>query len=161
VVEARGGDLRTYAVGTGPFKLREWKRGNRLVLDVNPGYRGVPFPQTAAAELTRADAGTARSRASRRIELMIIEEDATRLLEFDRGNIDLMVVRSDIATRLVDADHLKPSTPRAAFHGSRVPEPYLTSLYFNLRDATVGGMDTPHVALRRAVWRSRWTSTSW
>jgi ABC-type transport system substrate-binding protein len=33
----------------------------------------------------------------------------------------------------------------------RVPEPFLTSLYFNLRDPVVGGMDAPQVALRRAI----------
>jgi ABC-type transport system substrate-binding protein len=150
VVEARGGDLRTYAVGTGPFKLREWKRGNRLVLDVNPRYRGVAFPQTGSGELARAMQGAPFPRVSA-IELMIIEEDGTRLLEFDRGNIDLMVLRSEVAMRLIDQDHLKSAYAGRGIQWFRVPEPYLSSLYFNLRDATVGGMDTPHVALRRAV----------
>ena len=46
VVEAAGGDIRTRVVGTGPFRLREWRRGSRLVLEANPGYRDVRFPQS-------------------------------------------------------------------------------------------------------------------
>ena len=150
VVEARGGDLRTYAVGTGPFKLREWKRGTRLILDANPDYRALRFPESGDAALARSMQGPAFPRVSS-IELMVIEEDGTRLLEFERGNIDLMVVRSDIATRLVDGDRLKPEYAARGVTWYRVPEPYLTSLYFNLRDPQVGGMDATHIALRRAV----------
>jgi ABC-type transport system substrate-binding protein len=46
VVEAAGGDIRTRAVGTGPYRLREWKRGSRLVLEANPKYRDAHFPQS-------------------------------------------------------------------------------------------------------------------
>ena len=150
VVEARGGDLRTYAVGTGPYKLREWKRGNRLVLDANPDYRPLRFPATGDPALARAMQGAPFPRVSS-IELLVIEEDGTRVLEFDRGNVDLMVVRSEIATRLIDGDRLRPEYAARGVRWYRAPEPFLGSLYFNLRDATVGGMDAPHVALRRAV----------
>src|SRR6266705_2907366 len=44
VVEAAGNDIRSRAVGTGPFRLREWKRGSRIILDANPGYRQAGFP---------------------------------------------------------------------------------------------------------------------
>jgi ABC-type transport system substrate-binding protein len=85
------------------------------------------------------------------IELMVIEEDGTRLLEFERGNIDAMVLRSDIATRLIDAERLRSEYASRGITWYRVPEPYLTSLYFNLRDPQVGGMDPARIALRRAV----------
>ncbi|HSV17452.1 MAG TPA: ABC transporter substrate-binding protein [Casimicrobiaceae bacterium] len=150
VVEARGGDLRAYAVGTGPFKLREWKRGTRLTLDANPDYRAIRFPASAEPALART-VGDAPFPRIGSIELMVIEEDGTRLLEFDRGNIDAMVLRSEVATRLVDGDRLRPEYAARGIGWQRVPEPYLVSLYINLRDPQVGGMDPPHIALRRAM----------
>ncbi len=44
VVEAAGGDIRTHPVGTGPYRLREWKRGSKIVLEANPNYRQLRFP---------------------------------------------------------------------------------------------------------------------
>ena len=39
VVEAAGGDIQARAVGTGPYRLKEWQRGSRIVLEANPHYR--------------------------------------------------------------------------------------------------------------------------
>jgi len=44
VVEAAAGDIQTRAVGTGPYRLKEWKRGARIVLEANPAYRPIAFP---------------------------------------------------------------------------------------------------------------------
>jgi peptide/nickel transport system substrate-binding protein len=41
--------LATRTVGTGPYKLREWKREQSIVLEKNDGYWG-PKPQIAAVE---------------------------------------------------------------------------------------------------------------
>ena len=142
VVEANHGDIRGQPVGTGPYRLKEWKRGSRVVLEANPHYRALRHPDPAI-EGTFPRIGT--------IELVIIEEDSTRLLEFDRGNVDYIVLRSEIATRLLDGDALRPEYAKRGVKWFRVPEPFTAALYFNLRDPTVGGMDAAHVALRRAV----------
>jgi tripartite-type tricarboxylate transporter receptor subunit TctC len=46
VVEAAGGDVRTRAVGTGPYRLKEWKQGSRMILEANPDYRALSFPES-------------------------------------------------------------------------------------------------------------------
>src|SRR5207248_189396 len=39
-----GRDIGTRPVGTGPYRLKEWKRGSRIVLEANPNYRAIKFP---------------------------------------------------------------------------------------------------------------------
>src|SRR5581483_1986532 len=47
-VEANGADkLATQAMGTGPYMLKEWVRGQQMVLEANPHYwAGKPKIQT-------------------------------------------------------------------------------------------------------------------
>ena len=40
VVEAAGGDIRARPVGTGPYQLKEWKRGSRAVRRASAIWRG-------------------------------------------------------------------------------------------------------------------------
>ena len=47
VVTAAGGDIAARPVGTGPYRLKEWKRGSRLLLSANPNYRKITFPESA------------------------------------------------------------------------------------------------------------------
>ena len=39
VLAAAGGDIQARVVGTGPYRLAEWQRGSRVVLEANPEYR--------------------------------------------------------------------------------------------------------------------------
>jgi ABC-type transport system substrate-binding protein len=153
VVEAAGGDIKTRAVGTGPYRLREWKRGSRLVLEANPGYRRLGFPESddpAYAELARAMRGKALPQAGV-VEINIIEEDITRLLQFEQGGLDYIVVRSEVATRLLAGDKLKPEYAARGISRHVYAEPYLFSFYFNMKDPVVGSMSNEHIALRRAI----------
>jgi ABC-type transport system substrate-binding protein len=153
VVEAAGGDIRTRAVGTGPFKVREWKRGSRLVLEANPNYREVKFPESSERS-NAALVGSMKGKTLPQIgvvEINFIEEEITRLLQFEQGGLDYVVLRGEIATRLLKDGKLKPEYAARGITRRVFPEPFLFSMYFNTADPVIGGMSNERIALRRAM----------
>ncbi len=153
VVEAAAGDIRSRVVGTGPFRLREWKRGSRIVLDANPAYRRVSFPDStdpAQAALVRGMRGKKLPQIGI-VEVNIIEEDLPRVLQFEQGGLDYIAVRGEVANRLLDGGVLKPEYARLGITRRVYPEPFLFSFYFNVADPVLGGMSDDRIALRRAM----------
>lgn len=153
VVETAGIDIRTRAVGTGAYRLREWKFGSRVVLEANPGYRPLRFPENADpanAALVRRMQGKALPQIGV-IEIDFIEEDITSLLEFERGHLDYVALGGEVANRLLTNGKLKPDYVARGITHQVYPEPFLFALYFNVADAVVGGMSNERVALRRAM----------
>jgi len=153
VVEAAGLDIRTRAVGTGPFRLKEWKRGSRLILERNAAYREACFPASERKE----DADLVRTMKGKRVpmvdlvEVNIVDEDITRLLLFEQGGLDFVQLRGEIATRLLANGKLKPEYVARGITRQVSVEPFLFSLYFNMKDPVVGGMSNERIALRRAI----------
>ena len=153
VVEAAGRDIKTRAVGTGPYMLKEWKRGSRLVLEANPHYRAATFPASddpAHAALARSMKGKAIPQIGV-IEIAIMDEDLPRLLLFERGGLDVIVLRGEVANRLVSDGKLKGEYAARGFVRHVFPEPFTFSFYFNMADPIVGGVEKDRVALRRAM----------
>jgi len=72
-------------VGTGAYKLKQWTRGQRILLEANPDYREVVYPSPGAGS-DAADAAIARGLAGRKlplagnVDISIIEEAQPRLL---------------------------------------------------------------------------------
>jgi ABC-type transport system substrate-binding protein len=153
VVEARGGDIRTHPVGTGPYRLREWRLGSKIVLEANPGYRTLQFPESD----NPADVAMVRAMRSRAlpqigvIDISIIEEDTTLLLEFERGALDYVELRAEVANRLLADDKLKPEYAARGIVRHAFTEPFLFFVDFNMTDPVIGGMSNEKIALRRAI----------
>ena len=76
-VEGKEGrkDFSSHPIGTGPFKIKEWKRGRELILSANEDYF-----------LGRPKMGG--------IAYRIIPEELTAIAEFESGNLDVMGVPS-------------------------------------------------------------------
>jgi peptide/nickel transport system substrate-binding protein len=153
VVETYGADLRTHPVGTGPFKLREWRRGSRLILDANPKYRKIPFPESnkpAYAALVRSMQKVDLPQIGV-VDISLIDEDLTRLLEFQRGGLDMVTLRGEVATRLLTDNKVRAEEAARGITRTVFPEPFAFFLYLNVADPVIGGMTNERVALRRAI----------
>jgi len=153
VIEASGGDTNAHAVGTGPYRIAEWKRGTKLVLTATPGYRAIAFPPVddpALKPLAAAMAGV-RLPAIGRIELSIIEEEVPEILAFEQGAIDYALLSGAGARRLLQDGKVRPDLARRGVRHARYTVPALMYTYFNMDDAVVGGPAPERLALRRAI----------
>ena len=142
-----------HPVGSGPYRLVEWRRSQKIVLAANPAWREVRYPQP----LDAADKPIAAGLSGRklplvpRVEISIIEEAQPRLLSFERGEIDMLDLPSDLAPNVLDGDALKPAYAKRGISHTRMLEPAINFTYFNLDDPVVGGYTQEKIALRRAM----------
>lgn len=159
IVAAKGdasGRVMEDPVGTGPYKLAEWRRSQRIVLEANPDFRDVRYPAPPDGS-PAADVETAKGLSGRklplvpRVEISIIEESQPRLLAFRGGDLDYVDVPSSLATTVLAGDKLKPDLAKAGVKLQRQVEPSLGFFFFNLDDPVVGGYTPEKVALRRAI----------
>jgi len=141
-------------VGTGPFRLAEWRRGQKIVLEANPAYRDERFPASSAPEDRALEA---RMRGKKlpivgRVEISIIEESNPRLLAFQSGELDYLTVPSDLTSKVLGPDNkLLPDFAQRGIVLGRGIQPAITYTYFNMEDPVVGGYTKERIALRRAI----------
>jgi oligopeptide transport system substrate-binding protein len=157
VIEAYGdenGWTMANPVGTGPYRLKEWRRGQRIVLEANPGFRDETFPESSAPE-DRALIAKMHGKKLPiigRVEINIIEESNPRLLAFQNRELDYLIVPSDLVSNVVGPDNqLKPEFAKQGISLSRGVQPAITYTYFNMEDPAVGGYTNDKIALRRAI----------
>jgi ABC-type transport system substrate-binding protein len=156
VVEAYGdasGWVMANPVGTGPYRLAEWRRGQKIVLEANPNFRDERFP----SEGEPGDAALiAKMKGKRlpqvgRIEVSIIEESNPQLLAFNSGELDYANVPGDLVPNVLEGEKLKPYYADQGVRHARLVQPALAYAYFNMEDPVVGGYTPDKVALRRAI----------
>ena len=141
-------------VGTGPYRLKEWRRGQKIVLEANPTYRDETFPESSAPEDRALEARMHGKKLPiiGRVEISIIEESNPRLLAFQNGELDYLTVPSDLVTKVIDSDNkLRPEFARQGIVLARGVQPAISYTYFNMEDPVVGGYTKDRIALRRAI----------
>jgi ABC-type transport system substrate-binding protein len=143
-------------VGTGAYRLKQWTRGQRIVLEANPDYRDVVYPAPGAGS-AGPDAAIARGLTGRKLPLVgtvdisIIEEAHPRLLAFDAGQLDYLAVPASLSPNVIDGAALKPEYVKRGVMLHRHVTPSVSFFYFNLDHPVVGGYGPEKIALRRAI----------
>jgi ABC-type transport system substrate-binding protein len=133
--------------------LKEWQRGSRVVLEANPKYRTLSFPESSDPALARLVSSMKGKKlpAIGRVEISVITEQPVRVLEFDRSKLDYVELRGEAVGRFLKNGELEPALAKRGI--TRIPyaSNSVRSLYVNMDDPVLGGMDNAHVALRRAM----------
>ena len=158
VVEFYGDKIMEHPVGTNAFRLTDWRRSSRIVLERNPNFRDMRYAEVAppdADERLKAEVAALQGKKLPlvdRVEISIIEENQPRWLSFVRGEFDFIEeVPPDFAGEAMPRGHLAPNLAKRGVHMQRYPRVDVSVSYFNMEDPIVGGYTPDKIALRRAI----------
>jgi ABC-type transport system substrate-binding protein len=156
VVEMYGDQMMAHPVGTGPFRLAQWKRSSFIVLERNPTFRDEFYDAQPSADDARGQQIAARLKGRKlpmvdRVELSIIEESQPRWLSFLNGAQDCVNVPLEFINQALPNGKLSPALARSKIELDRIINPDIVMTFFNMEDPVVGGYTPEKVALRRAL----------
>jgi ABC-type transport system substrate-binding protein len=155
VIEAYAEDTNAHPVGTGPYLLKKWVRSSKLLLEANPHYRG--FTWNFQPGLEAGDQALVAAMKGKRmpqigsIEVSVIEEDQSRWLAFQNGELDLLNMEGPLAPIALPNNQLSAELQKRKVRLNRIVDPEIMYTYWNMQDPVVGGMSKEKIALRRAM----------
>jgi len=157
VVEAYGDKVGEHPVGTGPFRLAQWKRSSRMTLAKNPNFREVLYHEQPPANDARLQAIAQQFKGRRlpmidEVQISVIEEAQPRWLSFLNGEQDVLEgVPGEFADIAIPNNQLAPNLVKRGIGMLRVPRADVSVTYFGMDHPVVGGTTPDKVALRRAI----------
>jgi len=158
VVEHYGDKIMEHPVGTNAFRMVEWRRSSRVVLEKNPNYRDQRYAEVAppdASDQLKAEVAALQGRKLPmvdRVIIDIIEEAQPRWLSFLRGEADVIEeVPIDFAGVGMPGNKLAPNLAKQGITMTRYPRADISISYYNMEDPVVGGYTPEKIALRRAI----------
>ena len=156
VVEQYGRTVTEHPVGTGPFRLKDWRRSTRVTLEANPDFREEYF-ESAGGD-GKNDAAIAAHLKGKRIPLVqliqldIIDEDQPRWLAMLGAEHDyIRPIPPPLADAALPGGKLAPNLARAGLTTTPDEVAWLTYTTFNMEDKIIGGYTPERIALRRAI----------
>ncbi len=157
VVELYGDRIPEHPVGTGPFRLKEWRRSSLIALEKNPNYRDEFYNEEAPADDPLAQAALAKLKGRKlpmidRVEISVIEQPQPRWLSFINREMDLVwQVPEDFTNIAIPNNQVAPNLARQGVYQVRYQRNDASMSYFGMENPVVGGYTPARVALRRAI----------
>jgi ABC-type transport system substrate-binding protein len=161
VVEHYGNEIDAHPVGTGPFRLKQWRRASLIVLERNPHFRDERWDAEPAPDDADGQAMLAKFKGRKlplvdEVHIAIINESQPRWLAFLNGQIDMLATNSnavptDFISLALPNGKLAPNLAKRGIIGRRNVNPDIALTFFNMEHPVVGGYTPDKVALRRAI----------
>jgi ABC-type transport system substrate-binding protein len=156
VVETYGADFGAHPVGTGPYRLGEYRRSAKIELVANPGFRDTTY--VPAGNVPAASAPIAAALKGRRlplvgrIQITVIEEGQAVWLAFANRELDVLErIPAAFVEEVLANGALRSELAAKGIRHEVLLRPNTRWTYFNMEDAVVGGYTPEKVALRRAI----------
>jgi ABC-type transport system substrate-binding protein len=157
VIEHYGDRINEHPVGTGPFRLGEWRRSSRIVLERSPSYREVLYDEHPPAGDARRNAIATALKGKRmpmvdRVEVTVIEEPQPRWLSFLSDEQDVVErIPDQFCEQALPNNKLAPHLAKRGIQMVRYQRNDVSVSYFAMEHPVVGGYTPDKVALRRAI----------
>ncbi len=157
VVDFYGDRLGEHPVGTGPFRLKSWRRSSLIVFERNTAYRDRYYEASPAPDDAEGQAILARLKGRRipmvdQVEVSIIQENQPRWLAFLNGQHNFIErVPEDFINQAMPRARLAPNLVKLGIQAFRTLAPDVLLTMFNMGDPVIGGTSPAHIALRRAI----------
>jgi hypothetical protein len=157
VVEKYGDQIAAHPVGTGPFRLKNWRRSSKIVLERNPGYREHLYDAQPNADDAEGQAMLAKFNGRRlpmidQVEIAIIEEQQPRWLAFQNRQQDMLErLPNEFVNIAIPNGRIAPNLAKAGIKMERVLGSDVTITLYNMESPVVGGYTPEKIALRRAL----------
>jgi ABC-type transport system substrate-binding protein len=161
VVEHYGDQIDEHPVGTGPFKLKQWRRSSLIVLERNPDYREVLYDAEPAADDAEGQAILARMKGRKipmidEIRISVIPETQPFWLSFLNAQIDAIATSTsplpnEFVNQAMPNGKIAPNLAKRGIVGRQQVNSDVGYVFFNMEDPIVGGYTPDKIALRRAI----------
>ncbi|MEL0637399.1 ABC transporter substrate-binding protein [Marinomonas sp. TI.3.20] len=163
VIEANASNTNAHPVGTGPYELKTWKPGSKIVLEANPSFRKEIFdfkgnPKDPVSMQVAKEMKGKIIPQVKQVNINIINEEQPNWLAFLNDQLDVSQIPQPA---LKEALVMNPKNPldvtlakKYADKGiqlQRLKALEITFYFFNMEDPEVGGYTPRKIALRRAI----------
>ncbi len=161
-VEFYGDQFRRHPVGTGPFRLKNWRPNYRIEFERNPTFSGQTNPDTGEPSDRAAglldDAGKPLPLADRIVEYDI-REFYTSWQMFLGGRIIDSGINKDYFEKAISPDlSLSPDLAKRGIRLYKVPDLGTDYIGFNMLDSVVGVSTDPVINERHRKLRQAFAS---
>ena len=156
VIERYPNDVMSHPIGSSAYYLKEWVRGQRMILEKNPNWIGGTWDFKPSGKDPHDDLIVKQMQGKPlaqidRVEIYPIEEAQTRWLAFKNLQLDVLNMPESFIKQALPGGKVAPELAAEGVRVQSFLDPEYTYTYMQWNDPVWGGSEPHKIALRRAA----------